>query len=255
MVGTLLPSTLDERLSALLPTLFALPASFSSELSDSQSSQSSDPSPPNPSHPLPASTAALLHDLTHLHHLTPLGLSLLPHLLAHLAPQLSKLHSTALSRHINYAASTHALELEESAQDLIAEIQQVGDEGVSELQRQAGYVLDEVREKGRDVGVEVAEGLEDGLWKAGERVFGDVVRRLENSVEKQVKWSGSCECRCSCPCAASGAARLRGRMGSGRTGKGGYCNLGDRWKIAAAASARFDIVYMAGMTLQKDVVL
>jgi len=37
---------------------------------------------------------------------------------------------------------------------------------------------------------------------------------------------------------------LRGRewmrVGSGRTGKGGYCNLGDRWKIAAAASARFD---------------
>ncbi|KAJ4990938.1 hypothetical protein SVAN01_03509 [Stagonosporopsis vannaccii] len=243
VVGALLPSTLDERLAALLPTLFTLPASFSSGIPDSHSSQASPPSSSHTSHPLSTCTAPPPFDLTQPHHLTPLGLSLLPHLLAHLTPQLSKLHTTALSRHITYAASTHALELEESAQDFIAEIQQVGDQGVRDLQQQAGYVLDEVREKGSHVREEVAEELEDRVWEAGERVLGDVVRRLEGRVKSKASGLAQCGCTCACPCVTRDAGRLRGtdrvRVAWAKRGKGGYRNLGDRWRTVATGHARW----------------
>ena len=71
-----LRQVLAELLAELLPTLFALPSFFSSSPASSNSSNASHASDPE---------------------LTPLGLSLIPHLVAHIQPQLQKMHKRALS--------------------------------------------------------------------------------------------------------------------------------------------------------------
>jgi hypothetical protein len=254
LVDTLLQSAVDERLTARLPTLFALPPTFSSSLSSSDASQS-------PQH-LSTSAAALpleTHTSTSLgarlpHDLTPLGLSLLPHLLAHLSPQLQKLHASAISHSLTYQAQAASLEISESAADYLSELEQVRDEGVQELQRQAGYVLDDVREKGGDVGEELVADVSERVWTEGERVVESVGERVMERGERvltdvmgrlkgRMKRVSGCGCACKCACCTNNDAGIRStsatrstklRAGTARSGKGGYRNLGERWKAAVS---------------------
>ncbi|KAH6642235.1 hypothetical protein C7974DRAFT_420546 [Boeremia exigua] len=184
LVDRLVQPAMDEHLTARLPTLFALPPTFSPSLSDSDGSQS----PQDPS----ASAAALpvhRYNSTPLgarppHNLTPLGLSLLPHLLAHLSPQLEKLLASALHGSLTYQANAASTELSETADDYLCELRQVCDDGVEELQKQAAYVLDDVREKGGDAEDELVADASDRLWAEGDRVVESAGERVRERGEK-----------------------------------------------------------------------
>ncbi|KAJ4989585.1 hypothetical protein SVAN01_04962 [Stagonosporopsis vannaccii] len=256
LVDKLLQSAVDERLTAHLPLLFALPPTFSSWLSSSSDASQSPQHLSTSAAALPPATqAATPLGVRPPHDLTPLGLSLLPHLLAHLSPQLEKLHASALAHSLTDQAKAAALDISESAADYVSDLQQVRDEGVQELQRQAGYVLDDVRERGEDAREELVADASERLWADGERVVesvGTTVRERGEKVladvtailERKVKQVGGCGCTYKSACCMynhAGGARSAGATASttsravaARSGKGGYHNLGQRWKAAAS---------------------
>jgi hypothetical protein len=216
-----LKQILPELLPAMLPALFALPASFTSSYdSSSLDSDSSHDQPPQ------TSRKSLVQDLPPYNlrpsDLTPLGASLLPHVLAHVQPQLQKMHARSLARGVHRLHRDAALELEEEAEEYKAELAQVRDDGFEDLQQEAGYRLDEVREMGRDVAEEVGRDvaeevgieIESVVRARAEKALRDV-RRAVNEAALQQESTG---------------VRRRGHR---RVGKGGYRGLGDRMGAAA----------------------
>lgn len=148
------------------------------------------------------------------HDLTPLGASLLPHILAHLAPQLSKLHNASIRKWTDRTAQ----ELEETVDDYTAHLTAVTDEGVAQLAREVGYQLDEVRQVGVDVAENVGEEVEDVIRARGERAVREVRRAIQSAVDQR----GEDEVRC----VRSGR---RGRAAR-QLGKGGYRGVGCRYR-------------------------
>ncbi|KAF2626971.1 hypothetical protein BU25DRAFT_491874 [Macroventuria anomochaeta] len=162
-----LKQVLPKFLPTLLPTLFAIPASFSSSPDDSDSQASQSPE------------------------LTPLGLSLIPHLVAHIQPQLQKMHTRALS-HEERRRESAALRFEEDFEFHKAELMQIRDDGVDDLQREAMYALDEARERGRDVAEELGEDIEAALRDRGKRALNAVCSSFEKMKKKTLRES-SCK--------------------------------------------------------------
>jgi hypothetical protein len=217
VLADVLPATLKqilpELLPAMLPALFALPASFTSSYdSSSLDSDSSHAQPPQ------TSGKSLVQDLPPYNlrpsDLTPLGASLLPHVLAHVQPQLQKMHARSLARGVHRLHRDAALELEEEAEEYKAELAQVRDDGFEDLQHEAGYRLDEVREMGRDVAEEVGIEIESVVRARAEKALRDVRRAVNEAALQQ----------------ESSEVRRRGHR---RVGKGGYRGLGDRMWAAA----------------------
>ncbi|KAJ4364851.1 hypothetical protein N0V95_000600 [Ascochyta clinopodiicola] len=191
-VVQVLPAVLKEVLPTLLPALFALPVSFASSFDSIDSSQSTSAQHPHvpPAHPL-----------------TPLGESLLPHMIAHISPQLSKLHNASIKKWSDSAA----LEFEEMADDYKAELTQIAEDGVAQLTCEVGYKLDEVRDDGRHVAELVSQELEDVVRASAEREIARVRREI---VAAAAIWPST-----------SAKARPRGCR---RVGQGGYRGLGSR---------------------------
>lgn len=206
ILPTALRQTLPELLPALLPSLLALPASFTT----SYDSSSFDGSTSQPSSP-PESQSLPPYNLRPSD-LTPLGASLLPHLLAHLTPQLGKMHSRSLARGVYHWQKTAALELHEDAEDHKAVLAQIRDDGVGELHREAGYALDQVREQGREVAEDVGDEVEQEIRRRVETAVRDARRAIQNGVRETERRGGS------------DLHRRRGR----RVGKGGFRGIGDR---------------------------
>ena len=203
-----LKQVLPELLPAILPALFALPASFSSFYDSS--SFDSDSSHSQPTQTSRASSDQKLPPYNlRPSDLTPLGASLLPHILAHMQPQLQKMHARSLARGVHNWHRNATLELEDEAEDHKAALTQIRDDGVEHLQHEAGYRLDEVREAGRDVAELVGMEVESVVWASAERAIRDVKRAVREAALQ--------------PKATE--VRLRGHR---RVGKGGYCGVGDR---------------------------
>ncbi|KAF3045755.1 hypothetical protein E8E11_000424 [Didymella keratinophila] len=157
-----LPAILPDNLSTILPALFALPASFTSSYDSSSFDSSSTTSPP----PQPP-----LHDYTlRPTDLTALGATLLPHLLTHLRPQLSKMHARSMARGVHYWQRTAFLELEETAEGYKGELARLTDE-----------CAEEVRDEARDV----VEGLRGEVEVAAAEVQDEVCERVEEEVRRR----------------------------------------------------------------------
>jgi hypothetical protein len=208
-----LKQVLPEVLPAILPALFALPASFTASYDSSSldSDSSHDRSPQT-------SVKFLVEDLPPYNlrpsDLTPLGASLLPHVLAHVQPQLQKMHARSLARGVHRLHRDAALKLEEEAEGYKTELAQVRDDGFEDLQQEAEYRLDKVREMGRYVAEEVGIEVEDVVRARAERALRDVRRAVKEAALQQ----------------ESREVRPRGHR---RVGKGGYRGVQDRkWSAA-----------------------
>ncbi|KAG9197210.1 hypothetical protein G6514_001994 [Epicoccum nigrum] len=215
-----LPEVLPDMLRGLLPSLFALPPSFTSHASSTSASSSSPPPSKRRASPAPHTPHTYHQALASIppqRTLTPLAAALLPHLLAHLAPQLSKLHNASTKKWIAHAALEHA----EDAEQLRLELQQLVDEGVGELVAQAGYALDDVRARLSDVAVRAADVVGDGVREEVERCGLEAARKVRWEIDAAQK-------------AAEGASKVeveRKRERAGRRigrGKGGYRGVGCR---------------------------
>lgn len=206
IMSNVLPTILPDILPSILPALFALPPSFTSSY-DSSSFEGS-PSPP----PQSASDTYSLRPRD----LTDLGAALLPHLLAHLQPQLAKMHARSMARGVHYWQKTAFLDLEETAEGYKGELGRLRDEGVEEVRREAERALEGVREEAggvaEDVEDQVCERVEEEIRRRGEKAVGDVRRAIRAAARETEQLSG-------------GEAR---RRGSRRGGKGGYRGVGCR---------------------------
>lgn len=210
-----LSGVLPKTLSGLLPSLFALPPSFTSHASDTSSSSSSSEkrraSPashtPQTSQTYPQALASIPPHRT----LTPLANTLLPHLVAHLTPQLSKLHNASTKKWIDRAA----LEFQEDAEQHRLELQELVEEGVGELVTQSGYALDEVRAQLHDVAVQAADIVGDDVR--------DEVEKYGQEAAKKVRW----EIDVIRKAAEERTKIQRAERRTGK-GKGGYRGVGCR---------------------------
>lgn len=206
-----LPNVLPEVLPPLLPALFALTPSFTSSY-DSSSFDDGSPSPPTHS---PNDYSLRPRDLT------PLGAALLPHLLAHLQPQLKKMHARSMARGVHFWQKTAFFDLEETAEGYKSELSRLRDDGVEELQREARVALDGVREEAGGVAEvieeEVCERVEDEIRRKGNAAVRDV-RRAIQAATQLAEWQGGVEAR---------------RRGGRRVGKGGYRGVDHRGRPVA----------------------
>ncbi|KAF3031227.1 hypothetical protein E8E12_001118 [Didymella heteroderae] len=206
MLPNILPAVLPGILPAILPALFALPTSFTSSYDSSSFDDS--PSPPS---------QGPLNDYNlRLRDLTDLGAALLPHLLKHLQPQLSKMHARSMARGVHYWQKSAFLDLEETAEGYKGELSRLRDDGVEELHREARHALDGVREEAggvaEDVEDEVCERVEDEIRRRGNAAVRDVRRAIQAAMQEAEQQGG-------------GDARARGGR---RVGKGGYRGVGYR---------------------------
>ncbi|KAF2994674.1 hypothetical protein E8E13_001561 [Curvularia kusanoi] len=212
----ILPEVLPSVLPSLLPTLFALPQSFTSDAYTSDLASTSTPSPKKISHIIPDTppnySRTLTSALTQPHlNLTPLAQSLLPHLLAHMIPQLSKMHNSSIKKWTDNAA----LDFAEDAEQARLELQHLVDEGIGEVVKQSGYVLEELRGQVVDVGREAAEAVGEDVEREVERRGLEAVRKIRwevDAMKKEVDMNG---------------VALRGSRRWGR-GKGGCYSVGSR---------------------------
>jgi hypothetical protein len=169
-------------LPGLLPALFALPPPFTSHASDTSESSSSPSSEKRRASPTPQPAPTYHQALASIppqRTLTPLATALLPHLIAHLTPQLSKLHNASTKKWIAHAA----LEYHEDAEQHRLELQQLVDEGVGELVTQSGYALDDVRAQLKDVAVQAADVVGDCVREEVERVGQEAARKVRWEIE------------------------------------------------------------------------
>lgn len=180
-------------LPQLIQALFALPASFTSS-ADSEASSS-------PSLRKEKEEALVAPTLT------PLAAALLPHILTHLTPQLSKLHNTSIKKW----SETAALNYEEAAEDHKSDLRLIVEDGVDELVRQSGYALDEVRQQGVQIGEAVGEQVSEEV----ERMGWEAVRKVRWEIDA-VK-------------AGLQTSVVLQRSGR-RMGKGGCHGVGRRWR-------------------------
>lgn len=214
----LLPEVLPDILPSLLASLFALPPSFTSHASDtskssfsSSSSEQRRASPASYTFQTPRTYPEALASISPQRTLTPLAATLLPHLIAHLTPQLSKLHNASTKKWIAHAA----LEYNEDAEQHRLELQQLVEEGVGELVTQSGYALDEVRAQLHDVAVQAADLVGDYVR--------DEVEKHGQGAAKKVRWEIDATRK-----AADIATKIkRAERRTGR-GKGGYRGVGCR---------------------------
>ncbi|KAJ4382546.1 hypothetical protein N0V86_001766 [Didymella sp. IMI 355093] len=201
-----LPAVLPDILPTLLPTLFALPASFTSSYDSSSFDDSPSPPPRGPSNDYNLRPCDL----------TDLGAALLPHLLNHLQPQLSKMHARSMARGVHFWQKSAFFDLEETAEGYKGELSRIRDDGVDELQRKAGEAVDQVREEAGgvadDVGEQVSEWMEEQIRQRGNAAIRDVRRAIDVATREAEQRGGS-------------KAPKRGRR---RLGKGGYRAIGDR---------------------------
>lgn len=213
-----LSGVLPKTLSGLLPSLFALPPSFTSHASDTSSSSSSSSSSekrraspashtPQTSLTYPQALASIPPQRT----LTPLANTLLPHLVAHLTPQLSKLHNASTKKWIERAA----LELQEDAEHHTLELQELVKEGVGELVTQSGYALDQVRAQLHDVAVQAADIVGDHVR--------DEVDKYGQEAAKKVRWEIDAIRK-----AAEETTKIQRAERRTARGKGGYRGVGCR---------------------------
>ncbi|KAJ4985465.1 hypothetical protein SVAN01_09030 [Stagonosporopsis vannaccii] len=199
-----LPEILPEILPTL-PTLLTLPSTFTS-FDSSRTSQ--------------------------VPELTPIGASFVPHILAHIQPQLLKLHTQALSSAFHRQEEA-ALEFEEDFEFHKAELMQIRDDGIDDLQREATDALHLAKEKGTDWAEELAEQVEDAVrTKLGSVSAGTLRQAKLDRLAAQKLWSEENLRRRGdvhrLNCARISWTRQRG--------KGGYRGLGDRWRKASRSS-------------------
>lgn len=193
-----LPKVIPEVITNALPTLLALPPTFTSF--DSQASQALE--------------------------LTPVGASLVPHILAHIQPQLLKLHTQALSSAFSRREEA-ALEFEEDFEFHKAELMQIRDDGIDDLQREATDALHSAKEQGTDWAEELAEAVVDAVRTRIDSLRARALQQAKlDRLATQKMWSEVHE------------AKERGRRHPScvrrswlrHEGKGGYRGFGDRWR-------------------------
>jgi hypothetical protein len=165
--------------------------------------------------------------------LTPLGAVLVPHILAHIKPQLQTLHTQSLVRTEEQRAEAE-LEFEERFEDLELELKQIVQQGMQDLQHEADYALDKVRADGDEVVEDVVYEAEFTARAKGEEVVATVKKQLgvleKRSLEDVVEWEVARQMQASkghtCRCAIWRSRDSRKR------GKGGYKGLGKRWRTS-----------------------
>lgn len=201
-IPDILKEVLPELIRAVLPTLFSQPSSFDSSFDSTQTS--------------------------HTPELTPLGASLIPHILAHIQPQLSKMHTQALSSAFHRREEA-ALEFEEDFEFHKAELTQIRDDSIDDLHREATDALHSARVKGRDWAEELVEEAEHAVHAKLRSLKARTLREANLSmVAAQKLWN------------VDGSSRIVDRRSVGRVrrswprygGKGGYRGLGQRWTQA-----------------------
>lgn len=238
MLPDILPSILPEILSTILPALFALPPSFTSSY-DSSSFDSSSPSPERPS----IGPRHNRNDYTlRPSSLTPLGASLLPHLLTSLFPQLQKMHARALARGVHYWQRTAFAELEDTVLGYKGELSQLRDEGLEELRAEAREAVNLAIDGVREEAMGVAEMVEDEVCGRAEDVKDELCERIEREVKRRGEMAVA-DVRRAVQDAVRDAEHRGGKEESfrgkrwhknrTRHGKGGYRGLGRRGEPAA----------------------
>ncbi|KAJ8116857.1 hypothetical protein OPT61_g1802 [Boeremia exigua] len=197
----ILKEVLPDLIKAVFPTLLTLPASFESSF-DSEASQV-----PN---------------------LTPIGAALIPHILAHIQPQLQKMQSQALSSALQRREEA-ALDFEDDFEFHKAELMQIRDDGIDDLQREATDALHSAQEKGADWAEELAEEAEEAVCARLDALKARMLRRAQLDVlEVQNGWMHEGSTRDPDHPCLDRARRSWSRHG----GKGGYRGLGQRWMNA-----------------------
>lgn len=200
---TILKDILPDVIAKALPPLLALHSSLASSFDSSHDSQTPD--------------------------LTPLGASLVPHILAHIEPQLLKINARALSSAFRRREEA-ALEFEEDFEYHKADLIQIREDAIDDLQREATDALHLVKEKGTDWADEFAEEVDSAVRS---RLDALRVKALHQAkLDRQAAhdfWSkyspGGRQARRH----ATGVRRTCLRFG----GKGGYRGLGQRWRAAS----------------------
>lgn len=197
-----LPDILPGVITRALPEIFALPSAFTMSPDSSQVSQA-------PS-------------------LTPIGACLVPHILAHIQPQLLKMHAQALSDAFRRREEA-ALEFEEDFEFHKAELMQIREDGIEDLQREATDALHLAKEKGTDWAEEFADEVDDAVRARLETLRARTLRQLkEDRLALQNMWGEQLTGRDGNGLRARPARRTWVRHG----GKGGCRGLGDRWRHA-----------------------
>ncbi|KAJ8115220.1 hypothetical protein OPT61_g3084 [Boeremia exigua] len=106
--------------------------------------------------------------------LTALGATFVPHLAAHLRPQLRKLQADALAEGATDRLSTGALEIEEALANAQGDLVVARDEVLKEIEDTAGKALADARERALnfcdEVDDETIAGIEKRITEAGDRV-------------------------------------------------------------------------------------
>jgi hypothetical protein len=205
----ILPAVLPDILPTILPALLALPASFTSSYDSSSFDDSPSPPPRGPSNDYNLRPCDL----------TDLGAAILPHLLNHLQPQLSKMHARSMARGVHFWQKSALIDLEETAESHKAELSRIRDDGVDELQRKAGEAVDQVREEAGgvadDVEEQVSEWMEEQIRQRGNAAVREV-RRAIDVATREAEQRGA------------GEVPKRGRR---RLGKGGCRAVGHRVRL------------------------
>jgi hypothetical protein len=184
-------------------------------------------------------------ELSYPYVLTALGAAIVPHMVAHLQPQLQSVHAQALSS-IRHHREQAALEFEDNVDEMRAELRDIADQGVEDLVREAGYSLDKVRAEGEDTAIEVGDELDRKLTSRGEEAVRATLTRLmslkkcglEEVVRQEVaRQEAKREFATQQFVVKFDRRGVAESMRSARRrGKGGYRGLGERWRKVPPAT-------------------
>jgi len=115
--------------------------------------------------------------------LTPAGAVFVPHLLAHLQPQIQDMLNRALS-HTRTQRENAELAFEEDVDEKKLELHEITENGKMELERALAHNTDHFRHQLRDDGDDIAVDIEDQVRRAADDVVDNVMRRLKD-VDRQ----------------------------------------------------------------------
>lgn len=123
--------------------------------------------------------------------LTATGAALIPHLLAHLQPQMQDIQDRALSRTRRQRENAE-LAFEEDVDDKKMELHEITDTGKMDLERAAAHRLDDFRHALRDDGDDIVTEVNDQVRLAADDVVEGTMRRLREmnrqAIGRLVEW-------------------------------------------------------------------
>jgi hypothetical protein len=161
--------------------------------------------------------------------LTAAGAAFIPHLLAHLQPQIQDMLDRALSRTRTQRENAE-LAFEEDVDNKKMELHEITERGQMDLERAVAHRTDELRHQLRDDGDDIAIDIEDQVRKAADDVVDTVMSRLRDidrqALGRLVEWELALQLGRS-------DIQIESRPRGARRGKGGCRALGRRKRTSA----------------------